>query len=169
MSDRSQPIERAVLDSLTRGERERFALVPHRAGAVKVALRASLQSKAAVAEVRRLLQLIVALDTTLQSPTAAEGLREIVRADPDAVALIQAQLGSADGLSAVRRFAAQQGQVHALSAPMIDDARPANSLKISDFLDPAAGPGPHKVRTPALPTAEPPPAATVRRRGFLEE
>ena len=92
----TRQIERAVLDNLTCGDRERFALAPHWAGAVRVALQASLQSSEAEEEVGRLLQLIVALEQTLESPAVAEGLRTIIRADPDAVALIRRRFSSAD-------------------------------------------------------------------------
>ena len=94
MSGHPKRTERAVLNSLMAGQDERFALAPFSAGAVKVALQASLQTEDAICEVRRLLQLIAALDGPLESPTAAEALRNVIRADPDATALIPQSSGS---------------------------------------------------------------------------
>ena len=131
-------IDRAVLTSLTCthgaagacGEGERFVLAPQRAGAIKVALQASLQTDDAVAEVRRILQLIVAFDGPLGSPTVAEALRQIVRCDPDAVALIQAQVASGDD-KPLPAFEVTQDQEAALRAAM----------RQSSVLPPPAVPG----------------------------
>ena len=109
VNGQSHRIERAVMESLTSSDHERFAMVAERIGAIKVALQASLQTGDAVHEVRRLLQLIVAFETKLASPAVAEALRSVVQADPDAQALIRRHWPEGP-MSEVRRYAEDQGR-----------------------------------------------------------
>ncbi len=113
MTETRRRIERAVMEGLTTGttgDRERYALPSSRLGAIRVALKASLQSENALPEVRRLLELIAALDG-LDSPQAAESLRWVLRSDPDAVALLQSRIVPADRMEEMRRHASAQGRV----------------------------------------------------------
>ncbi|MEL7367912.1 MAG: hypothetical protein AAFN74_03295 [Myxococcota bacterium] len=82
----------AVLDSLAIGHDEPFAILPRRLGAIRLALKASLQTADAADEIRCLLRFIVAFDGSLRSPSAARSLRTVLRGDPDALQIVRTQL-----------------------------------------------------------------------------
>ncbi len=122
MRGTSGHIERAVIHSLVCGDRERFELLEGRTGAIKVALQASLQAEGAADEVRRLLQMIVAFEEKLASPGVAEGLRNILRSDPDAMDLVKRELS----IAGVRRLTDVPAVARANALPAgASSARPA--------------------------------------------
>ena len=129
MSGSRRRIERAVIEGLTTSGPERFNVAAHRMGAVKVALQASMQSGGAEDELRRLLRLIVALDSRLESPQAAEHLRALLRNDPDAMTVIQARIVPQERLEEVRRFAEEQGRLHRALHTALSASRTASSAK----------------------------------------
>lgn len=132
--------ERALLDALlpAPGGEERFEL-PERCLPWLV----SVLERAAVApnadrEIERALRLVVALDGSLKSPTAAERLRSVLRSVPAVKAHLRAKRRKRGGIDATRGFLAREGRAVALKAPRVAPRR-TDSLTIADFHRTSAG------------------------------
>lgn len=70
----------------------------------------------ALEEVKRAVQLIVALDSALASPTAAKRLGSLLVAEPKAIPFLQ-QLGAIDRTGRLRKFLESEGRATPLVPP----------------------------------------------------
>lgn len=130
-------LELTLLRQLTASEgEERFELAPNAQPALQRALVADLDGPQPQAALTRILRLIAAMTTKLSSPTVAETLREILRASPEAVALIRQSHLRLSGLDEARNFARREGRAARLRAPTVAPPGAPKRLQIKDFLDP---------------------------------
>lgn len=122
-------LEDAVLSVLRPGSQERFVLpeasVPRVARALDGVLAAN-----AVPEVARIIDLISALEHTLNSPSAAETLRGLLRARPAALTLIRRKILRRGGEDELRRFRAREGRSATALAPRHDGVKPKDSIAL---------------------------------------
>lgn len=81
-------------------------------------------------EVRRALQLCVALETRLGSATAASRIKAVLSEEPRALGLIERQLITARSVDELRGFLEQQGRDAELRAPSLNDPPPPDTVKL---------------------------------------
>src|SRR5215470_17799053 len=91
-------LEAAIIDRLKRGHAERYVLGPRDCVALALVLESTLRTPNAVAEVIRALAVSVALDRYLESPSAAESVRALLRSEPAAIRLLRATILSKNEL-----------------------------------------------------------------------
>lgn len=111
--------ENAVLNALEHGDEERFVLPAHHLAGLTRQLHFAVSGPHAPAEVDRALRLIIALESKLASPTAADQLREVLRGDAKVREVLKRRYGRSV-LDDKRRFLAQQGRDDGLQAPLQD-------------------------------------------------
>jgi hypothetical protein len=133
-----QLVERVVMSSLRRGTEERYQLDNEEAPRIARALSKAIEGANAVAEVRRLLELVEALRTRLRSPSAANALEAIVRSNPAAVRLVGIHILKTGAVDETRTFKKKEGRRDPLLAARIDVPAPTNTIKLAEFLDPAS-------------------------------
>jgi hypothetical protein len=164
-------LEAAIVDRLRRGDRERYVLGAKDAMPLARILESTLRGPNAVAEVIRALALSVALERYLESPSAAESVRALLRSEPSAVRLLRATVLARTDFDEAQRFLDREGRAEPRLAPMFERSRPANTIKLSAFLNPGGPTCP--TRTSAArptpiesiePRGRPKPPATTRRR-----
>jgi hypothetical protein len=115
---------------------ERFELAARHEAPVRRALvRAALGANARE-EMTGVLKLVVALETRLESTTAADRLRAWLRATPEIHDAIRA-LGftGVKGLDFARAFKLREGRSLDLAAPQIDAAAPADSVPLHRLVE----------------------------------
>lgn len=115
---------------------ERFTLPPDAEPALRRALAADLDGPRPQAALTRTLKLICAMDSKLRSPTVAEALRALLRAEPEAVAIIRQSHLQLSGLDEARSFARREGRAARLRAPTVASPGAPKRLQVKDFLDP---------------------------------
>lgn len=135
-------LRHAVLDALRHGEHERFDFSP--GPALDRALADALAGPRPADELSDVLRLVVALEQSLGSPAAAEGLRAWLKRSPGARGVLGQLFGAARGLDVGRRFAAREGREAAPTAGMYGAAAPEGALSVRRFLS-AAPPVPRPV------------------------
>ena len=128
-------LRHAVLDALRHGEHERFDFSP--GPALDRALGVALAGPQPADELSEVLRLVVALEQSLGSPAAAEGLRAWLKRSPGARGVLGQLFGAARGLDTGRRFAAREGREAAPTAGMYGAAAPEGALSVRRFLSAA--------------------------------
>ncbi len=121
-------LEEVVLARLRPGEDERYLLDDE--GELAEVLAAVLGTPAAWPEVRRALQLCVALQTRLGSAGAAAQLKAVLSQDPRVVALIEKNLIASGGVEELRGFLELQGRQIALRAPNVNEEPPPHTVRL---------------------------------------
>lgn len=118
---------------------ERFELRAHEAPAVRRLLARIAERPDARAETKAVLRLMVALETRLSSPSAADRLREWLRQTPGLHPVIRSLgFSGAAGLDATRRLRAREGRTITRQAPRHDAAQPRGAVPLKDlFRDPS--------------------------------
>jgi hypothetical protein len=130
-------IERTVLAVVRRGGEERYRLDGEGAARIERVLSEAVEGANAAAELRRLLELIVAFETQLESPSVAIALERIVRANAAAGEVITRRILRSGALDETRAFKANEGRLEPLIAPAIDGPTKEETMKLADLLDPA--------------------------------
>jgi hypothetical protein len=131
-------LERAVIDALRPGEGgERFDLPATARPRLARALRSDLAGTSSAAALRTALELAAALDHELDSPSAAARVREVLRSDPDAVALLRAEWLGARPIDEQRLFAKREGRRLSVAAPTMGEGAPPRSIPLRALLDPS--------------------------------
>ena len=113
--------EQALGQHLVSGESERFALPSDALEQLGQVLADAVAGARGRQEVKRALQLIIALRTTLESPTASARVADLLRSAPDAMPHLQALGASADRSEEARRFLEQDGRAAPLVAPTVEE------------------------------------------------
>lgn len=120
--------EEVVLAQLARDDRETYELDD--GGELADSLSVILDAPDAWPEVRRALELCVALEARLGSPSAAARIKDVLRSDPRAVALIQKHLIAVRGVDELRGFLEQQGREVVLRAPSFSAEPPPHTVRL---------------------------------------
>lgn len=115
---------------------ERFALAADARPALQRALRADLDGPQPESALTRILKLVAAMASKLRSPTVAEALREVLRAEPEAVDMIRRSHLQLASLDEARDFARREGRAARLRAPTVAPPGAPRRLQVKDFLDP---------------------------------
>jgi hypothetical protein len=109
---------------LRSGRTERFDLPVSCEDRISKELVRAARSEHAAAEAEGLLRLMVALETRLESPTAAERLRSLMRATPELCAVI-------------RNLTCKAPRPEKLAAPKFGARAPEGTLRLREFLRPS--------------------------------
>lgn len=133
----SSAIEEVVLARLRPGEDEPYVFDGELE--LQEVLAAVLGGPAAWPEVRRALQLCVALERRLGSPTAAAQIKAALSQDPRVVALIEKNLSANGGVEELRGFLERQGRELALRAPNLNDGPPPDTVRLGALRPQARG------------------------------
>ena len=131
-------IEQAVLNALERGSSEDYELPAHRRDPLAAAVQRAAVGPDAVAEMQRLLELTSALAGELNSLTAAEAIREMIRDCPEALNVVRTHILRDDAADEVRSFLEREGRAVPLKAPKVDDQTNGEQTKLRDFLNPGS-------------------------------
>src|SRR5687768_2176212 len=110
-------LEDVILGALRRGSAERFELSELDMPRLALVFASIGHRTGACAELYRALQLAIALEESLESPTAAARIRTLAQEAPDVLALLRKQLGPAKAMDETRRFLKSEGREVVLSAP----------------------------------------------------
>jgi hypothetical protein len=127
----------AIVDRLIPGEAERFLLPADALPALRSVLEAVLRSPRAVEELREILRLSVALEQSLESPTASRVLLDLLKSDPEAVHLIGTRLTKKGVIDDTRRFMRREGRYDGPAAPRYGEDPEPGTMRLSSMLDPA--------------------------------
>src|SRR5262249_13175663 len=95
------------------------------------------------------LKLAEAFDTTLESPSIAAAIRNVLRDHPAAAEIIRKRILRPKGIDAARRFASGEGRGIALRAPSFDAPDAARGVPLRSSLDPTSGTGIAPIRKPS--------------------
>ena len=132
MDRASWDFENLIVDALERGEVERYVLPADAEARLR---RIFVQAPMSHGALQDVLRLIVALETRLDSPTAAERVRTLVRTSPDATALLaRRRLGK--GIDQVRAHKTREGRRLDTQAPVHGARARAGSVPLRSLLDP---------------------------------
>lgn len=135
------PLERALIGRLLADGRGGFQLAEYELPGLRRILEQTLRGPEPWSEVRRWLQLSVAMDSSLASPQVAEVMRRLLREAPGAVALVRRHLLKAGAIDEVRTFLRSEARSETRTAPMFDREAPARTVRLAAFLDLAGGQG----------------------------
>lgn len=135
------PLERALIGRLVADGSGGFRLGEHELPALRRILAQALSGPDAWSEIRRWLQLSVAMEGRLASPAVAEVMRRLLRETPGGVALVRRHLLKAGAIDEVRAFLKREARSETPTAPMHDRSTPNHSVRLSEFLDLAGGQG----------------------------
>lgn len=86
------------------------------------------------AAIEAALRLAAAFDGEMRSPSVAAAIREVLRADPRAVAVIHERRAQPAPIDAVRRFTRSQGRASVLRAPRFEEQAPSGAIPLRSFL-----------------------------------
>ena len=116
--------EELVMQCLTRGRAdERFEIEAWKLPQIAKRLVPILKGTHAQAEVEQVLRLVVALETRLSSPSAAEQIRSILRAEPLAQPHLEVLAGiTTTRVDALRGFLKSEGREVSVAAPKVPKA-----------------------------------------------
>ncbi len=153
------------MQHLTTGRSERFELTQSGFEAMADVMESVVQSPSARAEVRRALQLIVALRSTLDSPAAANLLAVVVANATGIRPHLEALSGGAQMRDTARAFLQQEGRSMPLVAPKVASPRDPKGLQVKDLLgaEGRSGRAGAASAASAAPTREASPKPKVRR------
>ncbi len=115
-------LERAILAALCRGTTERFELPAHALPRLCRVRDQAASGSAAAAELYRVLQLVVALRESLDSPTAAARLEVLAHGAPEVLDQLRQRLGRSRSMDETRRFLRSEGREVALRAPGLPES-----------------------------------------------
>ena len=162
------------IDTKADPEAERFVLPPEKLDLLGDVLAEAVAGDRGAEEVKRALQLIVALRTTLGAPAASAQIAALLSAIPEARPHLEALGASEARAEDARRFLEQEGRAAPLVAPSVEELADSTGLQVKDLLTPGTSDpvarrpadGPPKETAPqedddAGPTEPNPP--TVRR------
>ncbi len=124
--------EAALLDALLPSGPERFELPLRSLPWLTSVLERVAVGPQADREIERALRLVVALNGSLKSPTAAQRLRSVLRAVPAVKEHLKAKRKRRGGIDVTRGFLAREGRAIALKAPKVAPRR-TDSMTIADF------------------------------------
>jgi hypothetical protein len=110
-------LEEAILAALVRGTAERYELQDFELPRLSRMFAGAARRAGARAELYRVLQLAVALEETLESPTAAARIRTLAQEAPDVLEELRKRLGTAKAMDETRRFLRSEGRDVVLRAP----------------------------------------------------
>lgn len=147
------PLERALIGRLLPDGEGGYRLADHELPALQRLLEKALAGPEAWSEIRRWLQLSVAMEGALASPQVAQAMRRLLREAPGGVALVRRHLLKAGAIDEVRAFLRSEARSETPTAPMHDREAPNHTLRLSQFLDLAGGQGVPRVirRDPTQP------------------
>ena len=132
-------LERVLLAELLKGSGpERFELSTGGRAALVRALEKDLAGPAPLTGVQAALRFAAAFDGELASPSVAVVLRELLRAEPRAVALIRASRAKAtpSPVSKTREFLRAEGRTTHVRAPSLSDRAPPSTVPLRTMIDP---------------------------------
>lgn len=141
-------IELAILNALQKAKKEPYELPRWAFPQLRHALAEALMSPEAEHELRRVLELAVALDEQMRSPTAAQALLELVGDEPLARVLIEDGVLKTGAIDETRRFLEQEGRAEALTAPRQDAGPKPEGMRLSQLLDPVSKAPLHNAASP---------------------
>ncbi len=135
------PLERALIGRLVADGSGGFRLGEHELPALRRILEQALSGPEAWSEIRRWLQLSVAMEGRLASPQVAQVMRRLLREAPKGVELVRQHLLKAGAIDEVRAFLKSEARSDTPTAPMHDRSAPSHTVRLSEFLDLAGGQG----------------------------
>jgi hypothetical protein len=127
-------MEEVILQQLRQGVLEAYELSTDALSAMRRALGRVLERDDAPAELTRVLQLAVALERELGSPTAAQAIIDLLRSEPDAVDVVRGILAGRAAIDETRRFLRHEGRLETPRAPKHDAVAPPGTMQLSSLL-----------------------------------
>ncbi len=114
---------------------ERFSIAAGAKFRLERSLQRDLDGKNAGEALDAGLRLAAAFDKDMRSPSIAKLIREIMRANPRAVALIKSRRKQPAPTELVRRFKEREGRSQPARAPSITESPPAGSFQLRTLID----------------------------------